>query len=101
MNFSPFLCVNRSCDETLEWSKQKLTEIGLRPLQTFYLHRFIPGHDTFDNQLMVLLVYDDTNKPETLIMYGNNTKTWLSIRDSLDSNATGSLVTVIKDLLTE
>ena len=110
MNFSPFLSVNNSCDETLKWSKGKLVQMGLRPLQTFKLRPartnpdecFCPNQEMggCNCQLVVLLVYGDGNIPETLMLYGNGVKTWLSITDSLVQSTTDSLAEIIKDILT-
>lgn len=101
MIFSPFLSVDRSCDETLKWSKEQLKQVGLRPVQTFDLHTAriglhdcpCPNHgtDECDCQMVVLLVYGDIDKPETLILHGNGETTWLSIANNLASNATGSV----------
>ena len=38
MNISPFLSVNHSCDEALQWTKKLLLQARLRPMQTFDLH---------------------------------------------------------------
>jgi len=109
MNFSPFLSVNNSCDETLKWSKQKLAQKGLRPFQTFTLHPARTGLDDClctnhemgkcNCQLVVLLVYGDANTPETLMLYGNEIRTWLSITDPSALKADVSLAQVIKNIL--
>ena len=109
MTFSPFVSINHSCDETLNWSKEQLMQAGLHPVQTFDLHTArtgshdcpCPNHGVNDCacQMVILLVYGDTNMPETLVLYGDRRKTWLSISDSLVSNTTDSLVKVIKDIL--
>lgn len=101
MIFSPFLTVDRSCDETLRWSKEQLTQAGLRPVQTFDLHAAriglhdcpCPNHgtDECDCQMVVLLVYGGAEKPETLILHGNGEKTWLSITNDFASSAIGSV----------
>jgi len=109
MNFSLFLFVDRPYGETIKWVKQQLMQAGLHPVQTFDLHTArmglhnypCPNHgtDECDCQMVVLLVYGDTGAPETLILHGNGENTWLSITDSLVSNAIGSLVEVIKETL--
>ena len=109
MIFSPFLSVDRSCDETLKWSEEQLMHAGLRPVQTFDLHTArigmhdcpCPNHgtDECDCQLVVLLVYGDMDKPETLILHGNGETTWLSITNNLVSIATGSLTECIMNTL--
>ena len=111
MNIYPFLSVNHSCDEAIQWANARLIQAGLHPVQTFDLHTARTGLDDFpcpnhgtndcDCQMVVLLVYGDAGVPETLIMHGNGEKTWLSITDSLVSNKTGSLVEAIKGILKE
>ena len=91
MNSSPFLSVNHNCDEALRWTKEKLLQAGLRPVQTFDLHSAKSGlHDCScpnhgsnecDCQMVVLLVYGKTNEPVTLILHGNDGQTWLSLVD--------------------
>lgn len=109
MNFSPFVCIEHSCYETLQWSKEHLTQAGLRPVQTFDLHTArlslhdcpCPNHgtDDCDCQMVILLVYGNSGTPETLVLHGNGEKTWLSISDTFDSDATGSLTELIKTTL--
>jgi len=109
MNFSPFLSVDQSCDETLKWSKERLMHVGLRPVQTFDLNTArasihdctCPNHgtDECDCQMVVLLIYGDADKPETLILHGNGETTWLSITNDFASNVTGSLAELIKNAL--
>ena len=96
MNIFPFLSINHSCDDAMQWAKTRLIQAGLRPVQTFDLHTArtglrecpCPNHGTndCDCQMVVLLVYDGAGIPETLIMHGNGEETWLSVTDSLASN---------------
>lgn len=86
---SPFLTLNCSCDEALEWSSQNLTKIGMRVIQTFDLlaarHTVedcpCPHHQTSECncQMLILLVYGDEAEPTTLILHGNDGLTWVSI----------------------
>jgi len=109
MIFSPFLSVDGSCDETLKWSKELLIRAGLRPVQTFDLHAArigLPdcpcpnhGNDECDCQMVVLLVYGDTDQPETLILHGNGETTWLSITNNLASNAAGAVAECILSIM--
>lgn len=111
MHFSPFLSVDRSCEETLKWSREQLTQAGLRPVQTFDLHTArlaqhdcpCPNHgtDECDCQMVVLLVYGEVDKPETLILHGNGETTWLSITNNIASNATGLVAEHILNTLVE
>jgi len=91
MNISPFLSVNHSCDQALRWTKEQLSQAGLRPVQTFDLYTAragshecpCPNHGTneCDCQLVIMLVYGKAEEPATLILHGNDGQTWLSIAD--------------------
>ena len=93
MNTSPFLSIHYPCDQALAWTKEQLSRVGLRPVQTFDLHTAraayhdcsCPNHETerCDCQMVVLLVYGDLIEPVTLILHGNDGKTWLSFGDYL------------------
>ncbi len=88
-NLSPFLTLNCSCGEALQWTSQTLTQNGLRVIQTFDLNTArhtledcsCPHHGTSecDCQMMVLLVYGETGGPVTLILHGYEGQTWLSL----------------------
>lgn len=91
-NLSPFLTLNYSCGEALQWINQNLAQKGLRVMQTFDLHDArhemgdcpCPYHGTSkcDCQMVVLLVYSEATEPTTLILHGNNGQTWLSFVDN-------------------
>lgn len=109
MNIYPFLSTSRTCDDALQWVKVRLIQADLHPVQTFDLQTAraglhdcpCPRHGTDECgcQLVVLLVYNNTDTPETLILHGNETETWLSLTGTPDSNTTGSLAKVIEDTL--
>jgi len=109
MNIFPFLSINQSCEDAIQWAKEELIQAGLHPVQTFDLHTArialqdcpCPNHGTneCDCQMVVILVYDDSDKPETLILHGNGEGTWLSVTDTLLSHANDSLVEIIKNTL--
>jgi hypothetical protein len=92
MNISPFLSINKPCDETLVWAKEQLSQADLRVIQTFDLHTArqaledcpCPHHGTSecDCQMVVLLVYGKTDGPATLILHGNDGQTWFSIANN-------------------
>ena len=91
-NLSPFLALNCSCDDALQWTNQNLTQNGLRVLQTFDLHNArhaledcpCPHHGTSDCdcQMVVLLVYGEASEPATLVMHGYEGQTWFSLVSS-------------------
>jgi len=109
MNISPFLSVNHSCDEALQWTKKLLLQARLRPIQTFDLHTArvglhncpCPNHgtDECDCQMVVVLVYGKAAEPATLILHGNDGQTWLSIVDDPRQRADAKLITAIQQAL--
>lgn len=106
---SPFLSIDSSCDQALQMTKKKLSQAGLRPVQTFDLHTArlgphgcsCPNHGTeeCDCQMIVLLVYGDVDEPATLILHGNDGKTWVSVTDSLLHCTDARLITNIRQAL--
>jgi len=88
---SPFLSSDSTCDEALKVTKTKLAQAGLRTVQTFNLNTArlgvdncsCPNHGTEDCncQMIVLLVYGESAEPATLILHGNDGKTWISVTD--------------------
>ena len=109
MNISPFLSVNQSCDETLQWAKKQLSQANLHAVQTFDLHTArvglhdcpCPSHGTeeCDCQMVVVLVYGKAEEPLTLILHGNNGQTWLSIADGPRQRSDTRLVNAIQQAL--
>ena len=109
MNTSPFLSVNHTCVEALQWTKEQLLQAGLRSIQTFDLHAAragshdcpCPNHGTSkcDCQMVVLLVYGKAAEPVTLILHGNDGQTHLSIADDLRQRADTKLITTIQQAL--
>ena len=109
MSVSPFLSVNRPCDEALRWTKRRLSRAGLRAMQTFDLHTAraglhdcpCPNHGTeeCDCQMVVLLVYGSAESPATLFLHGNDGQTWLSIADEPRQRVDSKLLTGIKQAL--
>ena len=108
---SPFLTLNCSCDEALRWSGKNLLKIGLRVIQTFDLQAarqtldscVCPNHGTSecDCQMLVLLVYGEGTEPVTLILHGNDGKTWLSIVENPNLKINVKTVSAIKSALEE
>lgn len=117
MNISPFLSVNHSCDEVLQWTMKQLSQVGLRAVQTFDLHTArlalhdcpCPNHGTneCDCQMVVVLVYGSVEdvstllntSPVTLILHGNDGQTWLSVADSSCQRSDSKLVNAIQQTL--
>ncbi|RJP53300.1 MAG: hypothetical protein C4586_01750 [Anaerolineaceae bacterium] len=109
MTTPSFLIVDIPCDMALQTAKKKLTQTGLRALQTFDLHtaRHIqqdcpcPNHGTADCdcQMVVLMVYGETAEPATLILHGSDGQTRFSIADDSSQRADRKLVASIKEAL--
>ena len=109
MTTSSFLTVDLPCDMALQATRKKLTQTGLRALQTFDLHtvRHIrqdcpcPNHGTADCdcQMIVLMVYGETPEPVTLILHGSDGQTRFSIGDDPSQQADRKLVASIKQAL--
>jgi len=84
-----FLSLNHSGDKSLVWVKEQLAMAKLRAVQTFDLHSArqaledcpCPHHGTeqCDCQMVVLLVYANAAEPATLILHGNDGRTWISL----------------------
>src|SRR5512144_888577 len=89
---SPFLSIDSSYENALQWTRQQLLQAGLRPVQTFDLQTArlglhdcsCPNHGTeaCDCQLVVLLVYGEAAEPATVILHSNDGKTWLTFSDN-------------------
>lgn len=109
MNISPFLSINQSCDEALQWARKKLLQADLRPIQTFDLHTArlamhdcpCPNHGTedCDCQMVILMVYGKTAEPATLILHGNDGQTWVSIAETPNQKKSTSITTAIRNAL--
>ena len=106
---SPFLSIDSPCDQALQTTKKVLSEAGLWTVQTFNLntarlgvhHCSCPNHGTeeCDCQMIVLLVYGDSAEPATLILHGNDGKTWISIADTTLQAVDTKLITRIRQAL--
>lgn len=103
---TPFLSLNYPSDKSLVWLKERLAMAKLRTVQTFDLHSArelvedcpCPHHETeqCDCQLVVLLVYADVAEPATLILHGNDGRTWLSLVERLGQQPSQEVVRAIQ-----
>jgi hypothetical protein len=107
---SPFGLMDCSCDETLKWAQMQLSRAGLRAMQTFDLHSArhhslegcpCPNHGTnaCDCQMVVMLVYGETTEPVTLILHGNDGKTWISFAANFSQRIDAKLQARIGEIL--
>lgn len=105
----PFWSMEKSCNTSLRWLRKRLSRRGLRALQTFDLRDArlgiadcpCPHHGTTacDCQMVVLLVYGAGSQPATLILHGNNGKSWLSLVDTAAQPADDALRLAIEQAL--
>ena len=85
----PFLTLDQTCEQVQAWVNQELTSAGFRVVQTFDLQVArlahpdctCPNHGTEDCncQMVVLLVYQKKGDPVTLVIHGQEGKSWLSL----------------------
>jgi len=109
MIISPFLSVHQPCDKALQWVKEQLSQNGLRAVQTFDLHAAraglhdcsCPNHgtDECDCQMVVVLVYGNTEGPSTLILHGSDGQTWFSIVDDTNQKTNEMTAVAIQNSL--
>ena len=85
----PFLILDQTCDQILTWVKQLLTGAGFRVVQTFDLqvarmaHPDCPcphhGTNECNCQMVILLVYGKQDDPVTLVIHGQDGRSWVSL----------------------
>jgi hypothetical protein len=105
----PFLFVDKPCDEAVAGIVQQLNSAGLQVLQTFDLHDArtaqtpctCPNHGTeqCDCQYRVLLIYGGNLPPTSLIVHGQDRKTWFTLVDSAGQRAAPHLLAAIREVL--
>ena len=106
----PFLALDQTCEQVQGWVTKQLTEAGLRVKQTFDLHIARLAHpecpcphhgtDECDCQMVVLLVYRKHEAPATLVIHGQDERTWLSMESATGKQANHQLEAVIRRALT-
>lgn len=112
MSYStPFLFVNKPCDEAVAEVVQQLALSNLQVLRTFDFQISginstqctcpYHGTDRCDCQFVVLLVYQDKLRPTSLVVHGQDGKTWFALVDSPEQRAVPrSIAAIRKALLT-
>jgi len=85
----PFLALDQTCEQVLEWVNQQVDSAGFRAVQTFDLQVArlahpdcpCPHHGTNDCncQMIVLLIYGNQGDPATLVIHGQDGRAWLSL----------------------
>jgi hypothetical protein len=105
----PFLTLEQSCEQVDAWVRRRLVAAGFRIVPTFDLQAArlshpdwpCPHHGTNECncQMVILLVYGKQNEPATLIIHGQDGKTWLSLATPVTVASRQSLESSIRNLL--
>jgi hypothetical protein len=105
----PFLALNQNRDQVEAWVKEKLTAAGFRVVPTFDLqvarhaHPECPcphhGTDECNCQLVVLMVYGRQEDPATLVLHGQDGKTWISLATPIETRSRQNLESSVRHML--
>ena len=106
----PFLTLDQTCEQVQAWINQELTNAGFRVVQTFDLQVARLAHpdcscphhgtDECNCQMVVLLVYQKKGEPATLVIHGQDGKSWLSLTGLVERRrASQHLETTIQRVL--
>lgn len=105
----PFLVLDQTCDCVLSWVSKQLTGAGLRLVQTFDLqvarlaHPDCPcphhGTDECNCQMVILLVYRKQGVPATLVIHGQDDRSWVSLASPIGKRPNQQLETAIRHAL--
>lgn len=106
----PFLVLDKTCDQALSWVNDQLDSAALRTVQTFDLQVArlahpectCPHHGEAECncQMVVLLVYRKQEDPATLIIHGQENKSWISLAAPVDRHNNQQLEIAIRHVLT-
>ena len=105
----PFLVLDKTCDQTLSWVNEQLSSASLHTVQTFDLQVArlahpectCPHHGEAECncQMVVLLVYRKQEDPATLIIHGQENKSWISLAAPVDRHNNQQLEIAIRHVL--
>lgn len=105
----PFLALDQTSEKVQAWVNEKLTGAGLRVVPTFDLQVARTAHpdcscphhgtDECNCQMIVLLVYDKQDDPVTLVIHGQDGKTWLSLATPVRTRSRQSLESSVRNVL--
>ena len=105
----PFLALDQNCDRVQAWVSGRLSGAGLRVVRTFDLqvarlaHPDCPcphhGTDNCNCQMVILLVYRKRNVPATLVIHGQDGRTWLSLTNQAGQRVDPRLEAIIRRTL--
>ncbi len=103
---SPFLVLEQTCSEALDWLSEQFSGVGLQVVRTFDLQVAretnvecpCPQHGTehCDCQLVVLLVYKRGHRPISIVAHGYGGQTWFSVVDTPQQRADPRLEAAIR-----
>ena len=105
----PFLALNQTYEQVQAWAGEKLIRAGFRIVTTFDLriarlaHPECPcphhGTDACNCQLIVLLVYGKQDEPATLVLHGQDGKTWISLATPIEARSGHHLESSVRHTL--
>lgn len=105
----PFLALDQTCQQVDVWVREKLTQAGLRVVPTFDLKIARLAHpdcacpyhgtDACSCQLVILLVYGKQESPATLVIHGQDGKSWISFATPLETRSRQSLESFVRHTL--
>ncbi|HEX9386897.1 MAG TPA: hypothetical protein VF918_11305 [Anaerolineales bacterium] len=105
----PFLTLSKTCEQVDVWVRESLSRAGLRVVPTFDLQIArlahpdcsCPHHGTeqCSCQLVILLVYGKQEEPATLVIHGQDGKTWISFSTPMETRSHQSLEASVRHLL--
>ena len=105
----PFLTLDQTYQQVDAWIRKKLSQAGFRVVQTFDLQIArlahpdctCPNHgtDACSCQLVILLVYGKQEDPVTLVIHGQDDKTWVSLATPMEIRSRQSLEASVRHML--
>lgn len=105
----PFLALDQTCEQVQVWVIAQLNGAGLRVVQTFDLHVArlahsdcpCPNHGTNDCncQMVVFLVYRKQDDPATLVIHGQDGRSWISLAGPVGKRTNQHLEAAIRRAL--
>lgn len=106
----PFLALDQKCEQVQVSVNQQLANAGFHVVQTFDLQVArlahpdcsCPHHGTDDCncQLVVLLIYPKKGDPVTLVIHGQDGRTWLSLANPTGQRSNQHLEMLVRRVLT-
>lgn len=103
---SPFLVLEMTCDDAINWFTEQVDHTGMQVVRTFDLQAArrenlncpCPHHgtDQCDCQMVVLLVYRIGHQPISVVAHGYDGQTWFSVVDNPQQRADPHLESAIQ-----